>query len=251
MYTLGATVTLRFPSFGASATLEVVAPDGAVVPDVEVGEKSGGAFAASYLPPAPGRYAYRFVDDAGAAVQDVFHVRAARSLALCSLEDVKRHANMTSDVDDDELREHIEAATGVVERHRGEVIALRSLTASVRGRQHLPGRPVVRVTAARRGDGSAVDVTGWVPDSGTGLLAVPRYVGAVAVDYVAGYQVVPDEIVLAAEIIAAHLWETQRLSSLGGAQLGSEDQYRTPAGLGYAIPNRAAELLGGRPPVFA
>lgn len=250
VYAVGQTVTLTFESSASSAGLTVTPPG---LPDVLVtpGDPAGGAFTASYTPTRSGRFLTRWSDPQGRVVEDVFNVRG-RPLALCSLADTKRHLNMdgNAQVDDEELRGHIESATVVIERHRNEVVALRELTATVTPGKHLPDRPVVRVTAATR-DGAALDVTAWTPDSATGLAMVPGRGGDVIVTYLAGYEVVPEPFILAAEIIAAHLWETQRMSSIGGAATAGEDQYLTPSGLGYAIPNRAVQLLGGRPPVIA
>lgn len=250
MYAVGQTVTLTFESAAASAELAVTPPG---LPDVTVapGDPQGGVFTATYTPTRPGRFLTRWSDPQGQVVEDVFNVRG-RPLALCSIADAKKHLNMDAGdrVDDEELRGHIEAATIVIERHRNEVVALREVTANVTPGKYLPDRPVVRVTAAER-DGVALDVTAWKPDPANGLVSVPGHGRDVSVTYLAGYEVVPEPFILAAEIIAAHLWETQRMSAIGGPASAGEDQYLTPSGLGYAIPNRAVQLLGGRPPVFA
>lgn len=254
MYTLGATVTLRLPTTADSAVLTVERPDGQPLV-VGAPTRDGDALVAAFTPAVPGRYTWRAVDSAGRGWQDVFHVRPARSLALCSLDGAKQHLNMDlrRHVDDDELRGHIEAATEVIERHRAEVVAARTFTAATSGGQTLPHHPVARVVSATRaGHDGPVDVSAWGPDARTGRLTLPRWAGAgLTVTYIAGYEVVPEPFVRAAEIIAAHLWETQRMSSIGGASTMGEDQYLTPSGMGYAIPNRAVQLLGGRPPVIA
>ena len=253
-YTLGAQVKLRFPTAAESATLTVQRPDGqalVVAPPV----RDGADLVATFTPTVPGRYTYRCIDSNGRGWRDIFHVEPPTSLALCSLDGAKQHLNMDlrQHVDDEELLGHIEAATEVIERHRGEVVAARTFTASVEAGRTLPHAPVVRVlSATRTGPVETVDVTSWGPDTRTGLLTLPRWAGrGLVVTYIAGYEVVPPAFVRAAEIIAAHLWETQRMSALGGATTMGEDQYLTPSGLGYAIPNRAVQLLGGRPPVIA
>jgi hypothetical protein len=254
VHTFGATVTLTFPSQAASGDLHVTLPNGVEVDPAITVAQVDGQLVANYDPPVPGRYTYRCVDDEGRGWEDVFNVRPGRSMALCSLADARKHLNMEADdeADDDELRGHIEAATGAIERHRNEVVAARTLTAVVTGGQILPRHPVVRVTsAASFPGGSPVDVADWTPDPDTGLVTVPKTTRGVRVEYFAGYEIVPEDFVLAAAIIAAHLWETQRMSSIGGPATAGEDQYLTPSGLGYAIPNRAVQLLGGRPPVFA
>lgn len=51
----------------------------------------------------------------------------------------------------------------------------------------------------------------------------------------------PEELRLAALIIAAHLWETQQGRSARPQAFPGADE--RPSGMGYAIPNRAAELM--------
>ena len=65
------------------------------------------------------------------------------------------------------------------------------------------------------------------------------------VTYVAGWgTAVPAALNLFARIVVQHLWDTQhgpsQRPSMGGQEMVQ------PAGFGYAIPNRAAELLNGQ-----
>lgn len=249
---VGDAVPLTFGSPAVSATLTVERPTG-VVDTPTVGAPSNGVFTVSYMPAVAGRYVVRWTDGQGRASADVFNAASA-VLALCSLDDAKKHINMTSTVDDEELRGHIEAATGVIERHRNEIVARRALSATVCAGEVLPDWPVLSVTSATTVSGGAsmdVSGSGWAPDPVTGQVTVPAGTPRCAVVYVAGYQVVPPEFVLAAEIIAAHLWETQRAQPVGPPALGAPDMFLSPSGQGFAIPNRAIELLGGRAPVIA
>jgi hypothetical protein len=60
---------------------------------------------------------------------------------------------------------------------------------------------------------------------------------------------VPDNYITATQIICAHLWQTQRVQTLGsGPTFGGDTSFSPQLGLGYALPNRALELLGGRAP---
>jgi hypothetical protein len=264
VYDLGDPVTLTFdtdvddaPVTPDSVVLEVDQPDGVVL-EPTVTTVSTGRHAATFTPTQPGRHPFRWVATGPGARShvDVFNVRAAVPLALCSLAVAKRHINIDSDevVDDEELRVHIEAATGAVERHRGEVVARRTFTVEATGGQLLSLRPVISVTSATPVDGGgAIDVSGadWLPDPATGLVTIPDGTARSTVLVVAGYRVVPDEFILAAEIIAAHLWETQRARAVGSITgLPGEEAVLTPSGMGFAIPSRAITLLGGQPPVF-
>jgi hypothetical protein len=63
--------------------------------------------------------------------------------------------------------------------------------------------------------------------------------------------VIPANCTRAAAIIIQHLWETQR-GVMGSRRFGGGQELdRALTGMGYAIPNRAKELLGQRAPVVA
>jgi hypothetical protein len=57
--------------------------------------------------------------------------------------------------------------------------------------------------------------------------------------------VVQEHITGAARIILQHLWRTQRAGRRGGVAGGGDDYAVTEPipGIGYAVPNRALELL--------
>ncbi len=66
--------------------------------------------------------------------------------------------------------------------------------------------------------------------------------GPVVATYIAGRATVPGAVRMAALIIAGHLWETQKANApTPGMQDGFDAQ--PTLGMGYAIPNRAADLL--------
>jgi hypothetical protein len=75
------------------------------------------------------------------------------------------------------------------------------------------------------------------------LLAGGTVAGPLRVTYVAGRRIVPAAITAAAKIILQHLWRTQQ--GPGRPQRGVDDFDVTEPipGLGYAIPNRAVQLL--------
>lgn len=263
-YELGSTVPLSFdvddaagaPTVPATVSLTITLPDDTTAnptPD----NPSTGRYGLDYVPSTqPGRYTVAWVSTGPArALTDVFDVAESPPPAVCSLADLKAHLNKTDTDDDAELRIHLAAATSAVEHHLGEVVAKRSFTdrlrASHRERLLLTRHPVLAVTAIV----SAGDDTTWDPDDflveSSGL--VSRKAGAslrglVDITYRAGPRVIPANHQLAAQIIAAHLWETQQHSHLSGGP-NYDEQILTPSGLGFAIPNRAVELLGARGPM--
>jgi hypothetical protein len=115
-------------------------------------------------------------------------------------------------------------------------------------------RPLVSVTSiVSVASGVAIDISGGLDiDVNAGTirrkLGFPFYgqyftwLPAMTVTYVAGWGVAaPAAFNTAARIILAHLWDTQhgpaQRPSMGGMEM------TTPQGFGFAIPNRAAELL--------
>jgi hypothetical protein len=267
MHDLGDPITLSFvTSEGGSTvnpttvTLTLTQPDGTtLLPAVTT--TSVGHHQVVVTPTQAGRHVFRWAaTGAGARTHmDVFNVREATSQALVSITDVKAHLNKNDDVDDEELRRTAEAATGVVERYRREIVARRSFTEEFRATsstRFLVGHyPVDSVTSLVRVDGSTTyDPANLVVDSSTGLVTVgsgPALSGHLRVVYVAGYVVVPPEFLEATAIIAAYLWGTQQQPGLGPRGPFATDDTVAPPGMGFVIPRAAADLLGGRAPIVA
>jgi hypothetical protein len=185
----------------------------------------------------------------------VFDVRPADIPYIVSLQDVKEQLNMVAGASDAELRTYLEAATGVVERHLGQAVVRRQRTEehNVRGALILNWSPVVALVSVARVDGSHTWDVSELHVSSAGVvtsLGGSSLVGLVSATYVAGMGIVPGEYGLAGRIIVQHLWETQR-GSKGAVRPGGMSDSMAPAGRGYAIPNRALELLGSGMPGFA
>ena len=116
-------------------------------------------------------------------------------------------------------------------------------------------RPLVSVTSITSASGGAIDISGGLDlDQNAGLirrkLGLPFYgpffqwLPQVTVTYVAGWgTAVPASFNSAARIIIRHMWDTQHGPSARPSMGG--DETVTLPGWGFAIPNRAAELLDG------
>lgn len=171
------------------------------------------------------------------------------------LDQVKAQLNIDeSDTSqDDELSRLVDAAQEVVERHTGRMLGSRSVTETVMtyGEEHLvvDGTPPTSVESIVAGDGSATyDVTGVVA-LWSGVVLLPyRLNGPIRITYTAGADAAANEVA-AGLIVVQHLWETQR-GAMPPVVAPLDDSIAVP-GRGYAIPNRALELLGSRPPVVA
>lgn len=161
---------------------------------------------------------------------------------IVTLAELKAHANIpagntTSDVELDLLRlaaqEAVEGLVGPVVwrsftetvRHSGGVVVLR----------HAPVAEVTSFTAA----GTAV--TGYTLDGPAGLLTGVTASGDLSITYSAGRSTVPPAIKVATLIIGRHLWDTQRGNA--PSALPTVDETAPQFGVGYAIPNRAMDLL--------
>lgn len=269
-YDLGDTVYLSTTVTDASLSLvaatgvvcSVGLPDGTTATPA-VTTVSTGRYTASFVPTQAGRHTERWSSTSPAfARSDTFDVRAPTPPYLVSLVDLKAHLNMdlSDSSNDEELRGFIEAATLVVERHRREAVVRRTVVETLWVNNlglHPSVQPVQSITSAV----STLSTATWNPAElrlyPTGVLQAMPYTlrlwGEVTLTYVAGYAVVPANFTLAALIIAAHLWSSQRSGTLIPSQMGArfDDSSLSPSVSGYAIPNRALELLGGQPPLVA
>jgi hypothetical protein len=153
-----------------------------------------------------------------------------------SLDDLKAHLNITDSDNDDELLGMLDAATDVTESIVGPLAGGTvtethyGLSSDVLVLRQVPVAALVSVSGRL-----------W-PDGALGTLRLVsgyRFAGDVTVTYTTGREA-PAAVRLAVLIIAAHLWETQRGSAPVGP-LSTDDG--TVSGLGFAIPNRARELL--------
>ena len=246
-----------------AATLTITQPDGTTAaPTVSLPSDVAGQLRVDYTPAQAGRHAWRMVTtDPATSYGDVFDVNPLLPGGIVSLAETKAHLNMRP-IDtslDAQLRRFIGATTRAVEEVLGKAVVRRTVvdrhTFTAGAREFtLSTVPVLTLTALDRLDQDA----SWSPDgfdvdaeSGT-ITALPgtRVLrGRVRITYDAGELIIPEAYRLASLIIVKHLWETKR-GVQGGVQLGGEME---PAdyGPGFAIPNRAAELLGASLPGVA
>lgn len=259
------TVTIRdaagAPADGGTVVLTIERPDGTTVTP-SVAHAGTGVYQVDYPPTMAGRHVAQWVCTGAntSGYTDVFDVRPAAPPYIVSLADTKQQLNMTGTSDDEELRRVIEAATAVVERHldmavvRRTVVERRSLgnptiwgSPGVLQRIPLTTRPILAITSVVSADGA----TTWNPANmrvtASGVvevLAGSIVWGPVDFTNVVGMQVIPANYTKAAEIIIQHIWDTQRGSKGGAHPAGLDTPGAGFTSFGYAIPNRALELLG-------
>ncbi|NUT11023.1 MAG: hypothetical protein HOQ38_11145, partial [Nonomuraea sp.] len=212
-----------------------------------------GQYAYDYPTVQPGRHSVRWVAtgiNAG-AYTDAFDVREAVPPTILSLREAKAHLKKTDTADDDEIRDWNEACTRAVEQFVGPV-AVRTVVEHVRFKSArsvlLTQTPAVELTSAAAlvTGGTSYDVADLDLDGDTGI--VTRIDGGILYGpllftYVVGRSVVTANIRGAARIILQHLWRTRQ--GPGRPQRGVDDYDVTEPipGLGFAIPNRAVQLL--------
>ena len=244
-----------------AAVLTITLPDGTITsPIVTLPAAVPGELRVDYLPVQVGRHAWRMVTTSPAtSYGDVFDVDPYLSGGITSLAETKAHLNIkASDTSNDvKLRRFIGATTRTVEKLRGEAIVRRTvverftLTSPVR-KVVLSTVPVLTLTSIESLDRTGTwSMSGFDLDAQMGAVTVlpgtRMLAGFMRFTYDAGYVIVPEAFRLASLIIIAHLWETQR--GRQGVVVGGEME--PGYGPGFAVPNRALELLGGSLPGVA
>jgi hypothetical protein len=211
-----------------------------------------------------GRYQYAWTatgTGAGVSPPSGFDVYDPFEITLLSLADAKDvlAKSQTSTTDDAEIMRTVAAIEASLERVTGGPVINRQIAERVdlTGAQTalvLRKRPVVSVQSiVSVASGAAISIADIEIDTNAGIirrkLGLPFYgpfytwLPTMTVTYTAGLGVaVPPAIEQAAGIILQHLWESQRgMSSV--PRYGGEEELTTIPGLGYMIPNRAAEML--------
>lgn len=238
-----------------TVVLTITLPDGTTTsPTVTNPPAATGSYTVDYLTEQSGRHTVRWVFTApGHAYTDVFDVSLPELPAILSLADAKKHLNQTGTGDDDEIRFWNNATTYAVEYFVGP-ITMRTVTedhdVGLAERLALRQTPALSLTSlvSILDDGTTYDValldlngsTGIVRRKDGGLMQ-----GPLRATYTAGRRIVKENITASARLILQHLWRTQRAGSRGSLPGASDDYSVTEPipGLGYAIPNRAVEML--------
>lgn len=230
-----------------ATTLTVTAPDGTVTtPAVTHG--ATGTYTATFSVLQAGTYVYRFVtaDVLTAAQESQIEVRPSGA-RLISLDAAKKQINASGLLDDDELRDYLDAVDDIVASKCGAMVRRSYVetvlpTGGIIALSNPPVISITSITAVQTGFPVPL-VSDLVVDGPVGLLyparGYYRWWGALTITYVAGRAVIPAAVNMAARIILQNLWDTQHNRSGGRPNYGDD---ATP-GMGFAIPKRAAELL--------
>lgn len=173
---------------------------------------------------------------------------------VASLAEFKKHINYAGSgtTDDTELTIHLTSASDWAEETIGgplTVTPYTELTEMQSGRFFPKRRPLVSVTSITPELGSDLDPGSYVVDVDRHLVRMLYTWGWpctwYTIVYTAGLSTIPERVKLAGLIVAAHLWQTQN----GGGGLpvpgdvNSNESVMFSSSLGFAIPNRARDLL--------
>lgn len=260
-FDLGDTVRLAADCRDAAGTLAnastvaltITLPDGTTAtPAVTNPPGQTGKYTLDYTSVQAGRHAVRWLfTTPNNAYTDSFDVREAWPPAILSLADAKKHLSKTSTTDDDEIRSWVESITAGIEGLCGPVIVR---TVTERHDVHrvptiaLRQTPVLSLTSVVPilTGGTTYAVSDLDVDTVTGVvqrLDGGTLTGPLRVTYTAGRRIVPAAMSSAARIILQHLWRT-RQGPVRPTRGGDDYSVTEPvAGFGYAIPNRALQLL--------
>lgn len=243
-----------------SMALTITLPDATTVSVSPVTPASTGVYTYDYATVQAGRHLARWVASGvnAGAFTDSFDVREAAPPWIISLADAKAHLNIGSSTTthDEELRGWIEAVTHLVEQFtgicpRGTVVEDHDVQPSGVRVLALRRTPVISLTSAAAilTGGTSYTVADLDVDTRMGIVRRKdggRLYGPLRMTYVAGRSVIPANITAAARIILQHLWRTQYGASRGLPGIGGGEDFAVTEpipGLGYAVPNRALQLL--------
>jgi hypothetical protein len=237
-----------------SATLTL--PDGTTASSGVIASNPTGVYTYDYPSVQVGRHEVRWVATGAnaSAWTDFFEVLPAVAGQVISLADAKRHLKIPAakTADDGEIQNYLRAITRICERYVG-AIARTAYTQTFDGGQPrimVDHRPVLSVTSLTEfGTVLAPGDYRLIADSGVIVRMAGEFEmpflwgsGSIVVSYAAGVSATPPNVIQAAKIILAHMWETQRSAATGRPPLGEEPMATT--GTSYTVPYRAQELLG-------
>ncbi|MCL6733292.1 hypothetical protein [Streptomyces neyagawaensis] len=236
-----------------SMALSIGLPDGTTVSVSPVVPVSTGTYTYDYPSAQAGRHTVRWLAtglNAG-AYTDTFDVREQNPPWIISHADAKAHLNKTATADDDEVRAMNEAVTATVEWYVGAVV-VRTVTevhafqvAKTLALRTVPAISLTSVSAVLTG-GTSYEVADLDLDTSSGIVRRTdggQLYGPLRTVHVAGRRIIPAAITLGARIILQHMWRTQQGPGRPQVGVGDFDVTEPIPGLGYAVPNRALQIL--------
>jgi hypothetical protein len=231
----------------AAVAVAVTRPDGTTGTVSAPTNLSTGVYRALVTVDQAGLWRYTFTWSGAVVGVDAGEFTAVTPgrVLVASFDEFKKHLNRTDVGDDPELRTYLEAATDWVERRIGGPVSVQTFIELIplSGWWIIPAyRPLVSVTSLTPELGAALDSSTYVVDALRGAIRIRwgASSGWHTLVYKAGLAVIPERVKLAGLIVAAHLWQVQ---NGGGGMPFPGDSDVPQFGQGFAVPNRAKELL--------
>lgn len=271
------TDTTGTPFEGTAVTLTVTAPDG-TASSPAVTHQGGGAYRASYTTAQAGHHVVAWTATTTGppaladAFADTFEVQPAADPTIVSLAEAKEILHLTGTTQfDAAIQGYNAAATNWIEYACGPVVQQTVLeTIPARGSVTILSKPPVlelvpwtAVPPELAGLGITVPdppspmirtrvygiewpITQLYVDPRRGVVThtsgLPFFYAAYVWQYVAGRLVIPAGIYEAAKIVLEHLFQVER-GGVGAADLSQGESETTVTGFGFAVPNRALQLI--------
>lgn len=245
------------PADAGSMSVTITRPDNTDVTPGPITSTTPGVYAYAYPTVQAGRHSVRWLATGANATADtdVFNVRAAAPLMLFSLAEAKAQLSIpaTSTSDDEEIRDYVAATTAAVEYFVGPVVrrTVQQVLQGDRAAWVLHTTPVLTVTSVTplQTWQPAIDVGVLDVDTDTGIVrrtdGIWFYSGDYRILYTAGRTAVQPNVSLAGKLIVQHLWRTRYGAARGVSSADDFAVTEQVPGFGYAIPNRALQLLQG------
>lgn len=246
---LGAAVELAWTDAPADSTpaLSVVRPDGSTVAVTVLTLVSPSTYKAMFTPTMAGRHVVRWLatGTTPGAHTDLLDVWPADPRFIISLEDGRQalNAKTATDVQLEDLRLYIAAATPVIEDIVGTVVAGVESFVTSGGRSAVvppvPTESILSVTL------EGAPVSSYFLEYGVlyaGTRAAPSCFGYgdLEVRYAVGSAVIPPNVRLATRELVRHWWQIGKQATGGIRGAGPSDEAFTPSG--FAVPRRVIEL---------
>jgi hypothetical protein len=251
-YELGDAVALSWTATASGGTiaLSITLPDGTTAsPSITT---TGATNTATYTTAQAGRHVVAWTATGAVkdAYRDVFDVTDASDAGLVSLDDLKRHLNITTTTYDDELKAFGMVAADLVEGHCNRYWRRRTVvdTFDAGGEAvNLTKTPIISITSVVARE-VAVSTQNYRVNLLTGRLRYrwgffPGDYEDLVVTYVAGAAVVPPVVQQAALETTRHLWQTQRGAMGARSALSGDDFADRGMGMSFSLPRRVTELL--------
>ena len=276
MYELGGVAVLSWTATdtdgapanaGVACTITITLPDGSTAgPFILTG--TAGVYTYAYQTTQSGRHTYRFQATGipgpgvgGGASSDVFDVFLGSPTTLISRADAKdllriSPANTSFDAD---LKFFTEGLTAFIDKYCGPMVPRLVTERHTAGAKTLMLRQIpVYKPAGQTTDLVSITpvLTYGVPYDDLTLLSVdfktgelihkiglPFFYGSYDISYWAGRAYIPPNVLLGAQVILKHWWALERPSARPGQGPAGGAADDTTVLWGFAIPNRALEML--------